>query len=99
MIADGGTINCSRKCHSIKLTMGEYLLDSPMIAIQMGGVDVVLGVQWLQSLGTMALNFQELFMRFSSEGKEIELRGIQGKPSKVISSNNMTKLLKKDTMV
>jgi hypothetical protein len=84
MIADGGTINCSGKCHSIKLNMGEYLLDSPMISIQMGGVDVVLGVQWLQSLGTMALNFQDLFMRFSSEGKEIELRGIQGKPSKVI---------------
>jgi hypothetical protein len=95
MIADGGTINCSGKCHSIKLNMGEYLLDSPMISIQMGGVDVVLGVQWLQSLGTMALNFQDLFMRFSLEGKEIELRGIQGKPSKVISSNSMTKLLKK----
>jgi hypothetical protein len=65
MIADGGTINCSGKCHSIKLNMGEYFLDSPMISIQMGGVDVVLGVQWLQSLGTMALNFQYLFMRFS----------------------------------
>jgi hypothetical protein len=69
MIADGGIINCSGKCHSIKLNMGEYLLDSPMIAIQMGGVDVVLGVQWLQSLGTMALNFQDLFMRFSSRRK------------------------------
>jgi hypothetical protein len=34
-------------------------------------------------------------MRFSLDGKEIELRGIQGKPSKVISSNSMTKLLKK----
>jgi hypothetical protein len=34
-------------------------------------------------------------MIFSLEGKEIELRGIQGKPSKVISSNIMTKLLKK----
>jgi hypothetical protein len=43
----------------------------------------------------MALNFQDLFMIFSLYGKEIELRGIQGKPSKVISSNNMTKLLKK----
>jgi hypothetical protein len=43
MIVDGGTINCSGKCHSIKLNMGEYLLDSPMISIQMGGVDVVLG--------------------------------------------------------
>jgi hypothetical protein len=61
----------------------------------MGGVDFLLGVQWLQSLGTMALNFQDIFMIFSSEGKEIELRGIQGKTYKVISSNSMTKLLKK----
>jgi hypothetical protein len=76
MIADGGTINCSRKFHSIKLNMGDYFLDSPMIAIQMGGVDVVLGVQWLQSLGEMALNFQDLFMIFSLDCKEIELRGI-----------------------
>jgi hypothetical protein len=44
MIVDGGTIDCSRKCHSIKLTMAKYILDSPMIAIQMGGVDIVLGV-------------------------------------------------------
>ena len=75
--------------------MGEYVMNSPMIAIPMGGADVVLGIQWLQSLGTMAFNFQELFMKFSLEGKEIELRGITGKPGKVISSNGMTKLLKK----
>jgi hypothetical protein len=34
-------------------------------------------------------------MKFSLEGKEIELRGITGKPGKVIRSNVMTKLLKK----
>jgi hypothetical protein len=43
----------------------------------------------------MDLNFQYLFMIFSLEGKEIELRGIQGKPSKVIISNIIKKLLKK----
>jgi hypothetical protein len=95
MIADGGTINCSGKCNKINLTMGEYVMNSPMISIPMGGADVVLGIQWLQSLGTMAFNFQELFMKFSLEGKKIELRGITGKPGKVISSNDMTKLLKK----
>jgi hypothetical protein len=79
--------------------MREYLLDSPMISIKIGGIDVVLGFQWLQSLVTMALNFQDIFMRFSLEGKEIELIGIQGKPYKVMSYNNMTKLLKRDTMV
>ena len=70
-------------------------MNSPMIAIPMGGADVVLGVQWLQSLGTMDFNFQKLFMKFSWEGKEYELNGIIGKPSKVISSNGMPKLLKK----
>ena len=69
MIADGGTINCSGKCHNINLSMGEYLLNSPIISIPMGGVDVVLGVQWLQSLGTMAFNFQKCFMKFSWEEK------------------------------
>lgn len=57
MIADGGTINCLGNCHNIKLNMGEYLLVSLMIEIQMGGGYVVLRVQWLQSLGTLALNF------------------------------------------
>jgi hypothetical protein len=75
--------------------MGEYVMNIPMISIPMGGVDVVLGVQWLQSLGTMDFNFQEIFMKFSLEGKEIELMGITGKPNKVISSNGKTKLLKK----
>ena len=69
-------------------------MNSPMISIPMGGADVVLVIQWKQSLGTMDFNFQEILMKFSSEGKEIELRGITGKPSKVIRSNGMKKLLK-----
>jgi hypothetical protein len=91
MILDGGTINCSGKCNKINITMGEYVMNSPMIYIPMGGVDVVLGIQWLQSLGEMDFNFHKI----SLEGKEIESKGITGKPSKVISSNGMTKLLKK----
>eukprot|EP00253_Pinus_taeda_P022126 PITA_22126 len=46
--------------------------------------------------GTIAFNFQELFIKLSTEGKEVELRGIGGKPRKIISSTGMTKLLKKE---
>ena len=95
MVANGGTINFSGKCHNIKLTMGEYVLNILMLSIPMGGVDVVLGVQWLQSLGMITFNFQELFLKFFWEGKEFELRGIAGKLGNIIRSNGMTKLLKK----
>ena len=44
MVENGGTINCYGKCHNIKLTMGEYVLNSLMLSIPMGGADGVLGV-------------------------------------------------------
>ena len=64
MVANGGTINCSGKFHNIKLTMGEYVLNSKFLSIPMEGTDVVLGGQWLRSLGMIAFNFQELFLNF-----------------------------------
>jgi len=42
--SDGGIINYLGKSHSLKLNMREYLLDGPMVEIQMCGVDVVIGV-------------------------------------------------------
>lgn len=53
LIADGGTVSCSKKCHSIKLAMGDYHLDYAMHAISMGATYIVLGIQWLTTLGTI----------------------------------------------
>ena len=96
MVANGWTIHFSGKCHNTKLTMGEYVLNSPMFSIPIGGVDVVIGVEWLQYLGMISFNFQEIFLNFFSEGKEVELQGISGKLGKIISSNVMKNLLKKE---
>ena len=79
LIADGGTVSCSGKFHIIKLSMGDYQLDTPMYAISMGVANIVLGVQWLTTLGTIEMNFQELFMQFQSQAKVVELRGLKEK--------------------
>lgn len=76
MVASGGTINFSGKCHNIKLSTEEYVLNILMLSIQMGGADVVLGFQWLQSFDTIVFSFQELFVKFCVEGKKVEIRGI-----------------------
>jgi len=44
-VTSGRTINFSGKCHNINLSMEEYVLNSPMISIPMGGTNVVLGFQ------------------------------------------------------
>ena len=78
MVVDGGNINFSVKCHNIKLKIGEYVLNSPILSIPMGGVDVVLGVQWLQSLGTVAFNFQEIFLNFFQKERKSNYGVLQG---------------------
>ena len=78
MVANGGIINCSGRFHNIKLTMGEYALNSPMISIPMGGADVVLGVQWLQSLWMVAFNFQEIVFNFFQKERKTNYGVLQG---------------------
>jgi hypothetical protein len=50
------TTLCIGKCHKVKLSINDYQLQSPMYAMEIGGVDVVLGAQWLSMVGTVGLN-------------------------------------------
>nr|GEY71133.1 hypothetical protein [Tanacetum cinerariifolium] len=43
----------------------------------LGGCDMVLGVQWLSTLGDINCNFKNLTMKFNYQGKKIMLRGSQ----------------------
>ena len=56
MVADGKRIEKVGKCHKVKLQLKNYNLESEFYAIPLGGVDVVLGIQWLQTLGTYSTN-------------------------------------------
>jgi len=95
MIANGGSFNCGGICHNIKLTMGDYNLSSTMYAIPIGGVDMVLRVQWLKLIGTISLNLDELFIGFKENGQRYKLHGFADPPAQVISSHWMENLLRK----
>jgi hypothetical protein len=44
MIANGGSMKCGGRCENVHLQIGDYHLKSHMFAIDMGGCDIVLGV-------------------------------------------------------
>ena len=95
LIANGGSMKCGGRCENVKLQMGDYHLKTRMFAIDMGGCDIVLGAEWLRTLGPMTMDFQELYMSFVKDSHTYLLQGIKANPPEIISSHRMEKLLKK----
>ena len=56
LFANGKSIENGGKFHNIKINLGGYNLSIPIYVIPIGGVDVVLGIQWFRTLGTVSTN-------------------------------------------
>eukprot|EP00253_Pinus_taeda_P002438 PITA_02438 len=75
-IVDGGTMKCEGRCENVKLQMGDYQLKTHMFAIHMGGCDIVLGAEWLRTIGPITMDFQELYMSFKQNNSTHILCGL-----------------------
>jgi hypothetical protein len=63
-VADDKKIGYYGKFHKVKFQIQYFNLQSKLYIFPLGGVDVVLGVQWLQTLGAYSVNHQEHFIQF-----------------------------------
>ena len=75
--------------------MQKYNLESDFFVVPLGGVDIVLGIQWLQTLGTYSANHQEHFIQFYWLGKEYKLYGFQPPQTQLVTSHQMERLIRK----
>ena len=75
MVADGKCIDGVGKCHKVKLQLRNHAMESSFYTVPLGGVDVVLGVQWLRTLGTYSTNHIKQFIKFEWDGRKYKLFG------------------------
>lgn len=75
-VVNGERVKSEGKCKdvSIKLQCNEFTMEAYVLVLR--GCDVVLGVQWLSTLGTISWNFSELTMQFSHMNREVMLKGL-----------------------
>jgi hypothetical protein len=64
MISNGGSMKCGGNCENVRLQIGDYHLKLNMFSINMGGCDIVLGADWLRTLGPILMYLKELTMQF-----------------------------------
>jgi hypothetical protein len=95
MIANGGSMKCGWCCENVCLQIGDYHLKYHMFVIDMGSCEIVLGVDWLRSLGPILMDFNELNMQFDQDGRQYKFQDITIGSPEIISSHRMENLLKK----
>lgn len=87
------------ECQGFTWRMQGVQFSTDIMVLPLGGCDMVLGIQWLCTLGDITWNFSELKMVIPNGTKKVILRGLQPNSVKLISNKKTNKLLKKTSEV
>jgi hypothetical protein len=89
-VADGYTMKCLDMVSYLEVKLGKYTLIYTFYVVDLLDIDVVLGVQWLYSMGEIGFNYQTLTMNFKdSSGLRVVLRGMSIGEPRAVSTKRM----------
>lgn len=77
-LGDGNRKQTHGSCNNVQIRMGDYTMTWEFFIFDLGGVDIILGVAWLMTLGKVKVNWRNLQMNFVHQGRPVT---IQGDPS------------------
>ncbi|MCH85577.1 enzymatic polyprotein, partial [Trifolium medium] len=74
-LGDGHRVNSHGMCEGINLQLGQIDVVVDAIVLELGGLDVVLGVAWLSTLGQVVMDWKSLTMQFLFKNQMVKLQG------------------------
>ena len=79
----------------LNVTLGNYHMTDSFYVVNVADTNVVLGVQWLYSIGKYTTDYRAMEMEFQGpDGKMVVLRGMNTYPPKPVSSQRMEAVLR-----
>ncbi|KAH9296678.1 hypothetical protein KI387_044258 [Taxus chinensis] len=96
VVANGESMRCTRWVPQVSIMMGNYTVTNDFHIVGMGVTNIVLGVQWLHSLGEFQTNFQMMELKFKSEGRNVILRGLSIGAPRVVTAEGMERNFQHD---
>jgi hypothetical protein len=99
-VVGGSTMPCDRYIPSMKLTLGRHELIQDIYVMDLPDTNIILGVQWLNTLGPITTNYKMMEMSFTEEGgRKVVLRGMTGNAAKVVTAKRMEAIFRRDEIV
>jgi hypothetical protein len=94
-VADGHTVECLDRIPNLEMKLGNYTVRDKFYVVDLSDTDVVLGVQWMITLGKITTNYQTLEMGFrDQDGKKVVLRGMSTGAPRTVSAKRMERIFR-----
>jgi len=92
-VRDGHKIKCKGVCREVPLKVQEVSVQQQFFLFGLRGVDMVLSMEWLASLGEIRANFEQLTLVLKIDGKKVIIKGEPKILKKEASLKSMLKAL------
>ena len=80
-IGDGTKLRAGSVCRRVGVRIQGHDLYVDLYPLALRGADIVLGTQWLQSLGPVTFDFGAMWMKFRQNGKVVRFDGVRAATS------------------
>ena len=95
MVGNSQQLKCNFLYEVITMDIQDTQFTVDLHVLQIEGANVVLGVQWLKSLGPVLTDYNSLCMKFFHEGRLVDLKGDKESILNSLSSSQFHHLLRK----
>ncbi|XP_074271624.1 uncharacterized protein LOC141595557 [Silene latifolia] len=92
-VADGSQFPCQLMSRKFSWQLLNTHFETDALIIPLGGCDMVLGIQWLSTLGTVSWNFKQLKMEFMYNKRKHVLRGLAPQKIKTMVGGPSCKMI------
>ena len=92
-VGNGEELQCQHTCPNVEVTIQQHSFVIDFHVLPIRGADLVLGVQWLKTLGPVLTDYTTLTMKFMAAGHLVELRGEHEQALESISSSQLRRMI------
>ncbi|KAL4575579.1 hypothetical protein LXL04_022427 [Taraxacum kok-saghyz] len=92
-LGNGIMIKSHGICKGLVLELPEVQLVADFLPLELGGTDLILGIQWLRELGDMTVNWRELWMKYWDGDRLVTIKGDPSLTKAHVSCKTLMKVL------
>jgi hypothetical protein len=98
VVVGGCSMPCTQKILQLDVVLGNYTVTDDFYVVELPDTNIILGVQWLVSLGKHYVNYQAMELEFrAADGRKVVLRGMTSGAPRIVSAQWMESIFRHGT--